>query len=40
VLDILEPDPALSDAYGARFEGYCRLYQTLKPEFRRATPGL
>jgi xylulokinase len=40
VLDILEPDLALTESYAERFERYRRLYQTLKPEFCRATQGL
>jgi xylulokinase len=34
VLDVLEPDPALTAAYAERFETYKALYQALKPEFR------
>lgn len=40
VLDILEPDPALRDAYARRFEDYRRLYQNLQHEFLRARTGL
>lgn len=35
VLDILEPDHALHDAYAKRFEDYRRLYRCLKNEFDR-----
>ena len=38
VLDVLEPDPALSDAYGAQFERY-RALSALRPEFRRWSEG-
>jgi xylulokinase len=40
VLDILEPDPSLSEAYAKRFEQYCRLYRSLKPEFNPERRGL
>jgi len=33
VLDVLEPDPALSAAYAERFEAYRRLYGNLRPLF-------
>jgi xylulokinase len=37
VLDVLQPDPALSAAYRPRFEKFRVLYRTLKPEFRKAS---
>ena len=35
VLDVLEPDQALTAAYAGRFETYKALYEALKPEFQR-----
>jgi xylulokinase len=34
VLDVLEPDLALTDAYAERFEAFKSLYRSLKNEFR------
>ena len=34
VLDVLEPDTALTAAYAERFRKYQALYRALKPEFR------
>ena len=34
VLDVLEPDPALTAAYAERFKAFGRLYQALRPLFR------
>ena len=34
VLDVLEPDPALTAAYAERFRKYRALYRALRPEFR------
>ena len=38
ILDVLEPDPALHEAYAERFERFRQLYQALRPEFRRSAP--
>jgi xylulokinase len=38
VLEVVEPDPALAQAYRARHETFRRLYRALEPEFGR--PGL
>ena len=34
VLDVLEPDPALSEAYAPRCAAYKSLYRSLTPHFR------
>lgn len=34
VLEVLDPDPALTATYGERFQAYQALYLGLKPEFR------
>lgn len=39
VLDVLEPDPALTAAYAERFEAFAGLYKALRPEFRRGVDG-
>jgi len=36
VTEIVEPDPALADAYRPRIEAFRRLYQALRPEFAEA----
>jgi xylulokinase len=36
VTEVVEPDPALSDAYQPRIEAFRRLYRALRPEFAEA----
>jgi xylulokinase len=36
ILDVIEPDPQLAEAYAPRVAAFRRLYQALKPEFQRA----
>jgi xylulokinase len=40
VLDILAPDPAVTEAYAERFETYSALYRSLRPEFHRQANAL
>jgi xylulokinase len=35
LLDVIEPDPRLAEAYRPRTEAFRRLYRALKPEFER-----
>jgi xylulokinase len=34
VLDVLQPDPSLADAYALRFEAYRKLYRGLRRQFQ------
>jgi xylulokinase len=36
VTEVIEPDPALAEAYRPRIEAFRRLYQALRPEFAEA----
>jgi xylulokinase len=40
VLDILTPDPAVTEAYAERFVTYSALYRSLRPEFHRQANAL
>jgi xylulokinase len=40
ILDVLQPDPAMHEAYRERFEAFRSLYAALKGEFRRPHPRL
>ncbi|MCG7392067.1 xylulokinase [Microvirga sp. ACRRW] len=39
VLETIEPEPGLVEAYGPRIEDFRRLYRALRPEFRHAFAG-
>ena len=39
IIEVVEPDPALSNAYRGRLEAFRRLYQALAPEFRTDRDG-
>jgi hypothetical protein len=38
IADVIEPDPALADAYRPRIEAFRRLYAALRQEFRARSP--
>jgi xylulokinase len=39
IIEVIEPDRSLREAYRPRLEAYRSLYRALRPEFRRSKTG-